>query len=164
MTDSSTTGSGPAGSPNKTYNVSQDLCGGLFLIAVAAFFYWKAFPLPLGSLRAMGPGMLPVTIAVLLAVGGIILVLLGLRDGTARQETWHLRGPFFVLGGVIVFALLIRTAGLAIAGPASMIFASMGSDEFYWKESIIFSICMTIGCIFLFKTALQLPIPIFTFF
>jgi len=163
MTDNSTTGSGPGGSL-KTYNVSQDLCGGLFLIAVSAFFYWKAYPLPLGSLRAMGPGMLPVTIAVMLAIGGIILVLIGLRNGSARQETWHLRGPFFVLGGVIVFALLIRTAGLAVAGPASMVFASLGSEEFYWKESIIFSICMTIGCILLCKTALQLPIPIFTFF
>jgi hypothetical protein len=164
MTDNSTTGSGPDGSPNDTYNISQDVCAGLFLIAVALFFIWKAYPLPLGSLRAMGPGMLPMSIAVMLAIGGVFLALVGLRSGSLLQDRWHLRGPFFILGGVVLFALLIRTAGLIVAGPVSMIFASLASHEFNWKEATIFSICMTIGCILLFKTALQLPIPIATFY
>lgn len=164
MTDSSTTGGVSHDTPNKTYNVAQDVCAGLFLIAVAAFFAWKAWPLPLGSLRAMGPGMLPMSIAAMLAIGGFFLVLVGLRSGSPLQERWYWRGPFFVLGGVILFALLIRTAGLIVAGPVSMIFASLATSEFRWKEAIVFAICMTGACILLFKTALQLPIPIATFF
>ncbi len=46
----------------------------------------------------------------------------------------HLRGI------VLIFALAIRTLGLAFAGPVSMIFGSMASDEVRWKEAMIFSI------------------------
>lgn len=111
----------------------------------------------------MGPGMLPMTIAVMVGAGGLILALNGYFNGTVLQEKWHLRGPFFVLGGVLLFALLIRSAGLAVAGPVSMIFASMATTEFNWKEAVIFSICMTAGCILMFKYLLGLPIPVAQF-
>lgn len=164
MSDTSNQANAPGGtSDNNTYNISQDLCGGLFLVLVAAFFIWKAWPLPLGSLRAMGPGMLPMAIAVMVGAGGLVLGLNGFLRGDVLQEKWHLRGPFFVLGGVLLFALLIRSVGLSVAGPVSMVFASMATNEFNWKEAVIFSVCMTAACILLFKTLLGLPIPIAQF-
>ena len=63
-------------------------------------------------------------------------------------------------GSLRAMGLLIRSCGLMVAGPASMIFAMLASDEFEWKEATIFSIAMTIICILLFKTLLRLPIPV----
>ncbi|OJY00489.1 MAG: hypothetical protein BGP04_23320 [Rhizobiales bacterium 62-17] len=163
MSDTGNTTNAPGGTSGNTYNVPQDLCGGIFLFLIAVFFAWKAWPLPLGSLRAMGPGMLPMTIAAMVGVGGLILALNGLRKGSLLQEKWHLRGPFFVLGGIVLFGLLIRTAGLAVAGPVSMVFASLATSEFRLKEAVIFAVCMTAACILLFKYLLGLPIPIFQF-
>ena len=139
---------------------TQELGAGLFLMAVAAFAYWQGFDLPRGSLRAMGPGMLPMALAFMVGTGGLLMVIYSFFEAGPRLERWSLRGPFFIFGGIIVFALLIRSCGLMVAGPASMIFAMLASDEFEWKEATIFSIAMTIICILLFKTLLRLPIPV----
>jgi len=139
---------------------TQEFGAGLFLIAVACFFLWQALELPRGSLRAMGPGMLPQSLAVMLAVGGIGLVLTSIFTKGPALERWSLRGPFFIFGGIVLFSLLIRTCGLAVAGPVSMIFGTMASPEFRWKESVIFSIILTSVCVLLFKVLLRLPIPV----
>ena len=44
---------------------------------------------------------------------------------------------------VVVFALTIRTLGLAFAGPLAMIIGSFASEEMRWKETIIFAAGMT---------------------
>lgn len=138
----------------------QDAAAGLFLVAVAAFALWQASPLELGTLRSMGAGMLPTSLAVL--VGGLGLLIMAFaffQDGPAL-ERWHLRGPIFILGSVVVFALLIRTTGLAIAGPVSMLIGCFATDEVRWIEALIFSVVMTAFCILLFKVILGLPIPV----
>lgn len=139
---------------------TQELGAGLFLMAVAAFAYWQALALPHGTLRAMGPGMLPQALAIFVALGGLGLVVTSIVSEGPPLERWSLRGPFFIFGGIVIFALLIRTTGLIVAGPASMIFGSLASEEFRWKEATIFSLCLTAVCILLFKTLLRLPIPV----
>jgi len=139
---------------------SQEVGAGLFLIAVAAFAYWQGMQLPRGTLRAMGPGMLPQTLAIMVAVGGLGLVIAGFLTRGPKLESWSLRGPFFVFGGILLFSMLIRTGGLVIAGPVTIIFGSMATPDFRWKESVIFSVIMTSFCILLFKGALSLPIPV----
>jgi hypothetical protein len=142
----------------------QDGAAGLFLLAVAAFTLWQGADLPLGTLRAMGAGMLPTSLAVMVGLFGLILVVLAFLEDGPALERWNLRGPVFILGSVIVFALLIRTAGLAIAGPVSMLVSCFATDEVRWKEAAIFSIAMTAFCILLFKVMLALPVPVFTLF
>ncbi len=79
----------------------------------------------MGTLRAMGAGMLPRSLAVLVGLAGIaVIVTAFLTDGGEMLGRWHLRGPFFILGAVLIFALTIRTLGLAFAGPLAMIFGS----------------------------------------
>jgi putative tricarboxylic transport membrane protein len=142
------------------FKSTQELGAGLFLIAVALLGFYLALELPRGTLRAMGPGMLPQSLAVLVALGGVGLVLTSIFSEGPALERWSLRGPFFIFGGIVIFSLLIRTFGLAVAGPVSMIFGTMASTEFNWKEATIFSIVLTAVCILLFKTLLRLPIPV----
>jgi putative tricarboxylic transport membrane protein len=139
---------------------TQEFGAGLFLIAVAAFFFWQALELPRGSLRAMGAGMLPQSLSVMVGMGGLGLVLTSLLVEGPKLERWSLRGPFFIFGGIVLFSLLIRTFGLAVAGPVSMVFGTLASNEFRWKESVIFSIILTTACIIIFKVLLRLPIPV----
>ncbi len=139
---------------------TQEFGAGLFLIAVAAFFFWQALELPHGSLRAMGPGMLPQSLTVMVAFGGLGLILTSILAEGPPLERWSIRGPFFIFGGIVLFSLLIRTFGLAVAGPVSMVFGTLASTEFRWKESVIFSCVLTAVCILLFKVLLRLPIPV----
>jgi putative tricarboxylic transport membrane protein len=141
----------------------QDIASGLFLILVAGFAIWQSTELPMGTLRTMGPGMLPRALAVLVGVSGIVLLISAFFEDGEKLTRWHLRGPIFILGGVVVFALTIRTLGLAFAGPLAMIIGSFASEEMRWKETIIFAAGMTAFCILLFKVALGLPIPVVAF-
>jgi hypothetical protein len=161
MTDTDT----PAAerSSARSYRLTEDIAAGLFLALIAAFFLWQAWDLPLGRLRAMGPGMLPVSIATILGAGGLMLALAAFLKGGPILTTPHVRGLFFILGGIILFGLLIRTMGLIVAGPVAMIFGSFATSEVRPVEAVIFAVVMTTFCILLFKYALGLPIPVVAF-
>ncbi len=161
MTDQASTGPDqPSGIIGR---LTQDVVAGLFLILIAVFFLWEARGLPLGSLRAMGPGMLPTSIAVIMGAGGLLLMVLSLIAGGATMTRPHIRGLFFVLGGIFLFGLTIRWLGLVVAGPLAMFFASFATEEVRPVEAGIFAIVMTAFCILLFKYALGLPIPVVAF-
>jgi putative tricarboxylic transport membrane protein len=142
---------------------TQDFGAGLFLIAIGLFALWQGWRLPMGTLRSMGAGMLPVSLAVMLCMGGFGLVISSFLQKGADLEAWSLRGLCFIVGGVVAFAFTIQSLGLLFAGPLAMIIGSMASEEFDWKEAIIFSIILTAACALLFKTALGLPIPVNVF-
>jgi putative tricarboxylic transport membrane protein len=138
----------------------QDFVGGLVVLAVAAFAFWQAADLPIGTLGVVGPGMLPRGLAVLLGVLGAVLVLVALLEGGTTLGRWSIRGPVLVLGAVVAFGLAIRPLGLIVAGPLAIVISAFASDEVRWGETILFGALMTAFCIGLFKFALGLPIPL----
>lgn len=142
---------------------TQDIAAGLFLIAVAAIAAWHGLQLPMGTLRAMGPGMLPMSLAFLLGSFGLAILLIGYLQPGHPFERWSFRGLLFVLGSIICFSLLIRPLGLAVAGPVSMLIAGAADPQTNWKHTLVFSIVLTAFCILLFKVALRLPIPVISF-
>lgn len=141
----------------------QDVVAGLFLLAVAGVALWFSAGLSPGTLRAMGPGMLPRAIAVLIAIAGVAMIVGALLVPGSRLEAWSLRGPVFVLGAIVVFAMTIRTLGLVVAGPLAVFIGAFASPDARLKETAIFAVLLTAVCIFLFKYLLRLPIPVATF-
>jgi len=139
---------------------SQDLGAGLFLLAFATFAIWGTWGLDLGTLRSIGPGMLPRATAILVAVFGILLIVSSFVTYGSVLDRWHIRGPFFVLGAALLFAWTVRPMGLIVAGPLCLIFGSMADKATRPIEIVIFAVVMTALCIGLFGFLLGLPIPI----
>jgi len=142
------------------FPLRQDFVGGLAISGVAVFAFWQGMNLPMGTLGGMGPGMLPKSLAVLLAALGVLLVVNSLTQRGPRLDRWSLRGPLFVLGAIVAFGETVRPGGLLVAGPLAIIVAACASSEARWGETIVFSVIMTAFCIGLFKFALGLPIPL----
>jgi putative tricarboxylic transport membrane protein len=140
--------------------IQQDLAGGLFLIFVALFALYHGWKLPMGTLRSMGPGMLPISLAFMVGAGGLALVVLSFTSPGEKMSRWSWRGMFFIVASIAVFAFTVQSMGLIVAGPASMMVAMMASDDIKWVEGIIFSVLMTVLCALMFKTLLGLPIPV----
>lgn len=148
----------------------QDMAAGLFMILLGVVAFVLSNDLPLGSLRQIGPGMLPKSFAVFCIVLGAALSLTSLRFNGEKLTGWSWRGVFLVLGGAVAFGLAIRgfdigpihvpQLGLLIAGPLVIIISGLAADDMKWKELIIFAIAMTVSCGLLFKYALGLPIPL----
>jgi hypothetical protein len=202
----------------------QNFVAGLTLIGIALFAIWAISDLPQGTLRAMGPAMLPRWLAIGVGLCGVALAVIGLvkeGEGLGRsdyspiaaigallilsaiisylaslvigraelatifgyvflvlfygtvlalfmlsfaREEWltatGLRGPFFVVAGILAFALTIRLFGLVVAGPLAMVIGGFGTPEVREKEILIFAAVMTAFCVGLFRYLLNLPIPI----
>ena len=138
----------------------QSFVAGLALIALAAFAVWAVSNLPQGTLQAMGPAMLPRWLAVGIGLCGLALVAASFLKAGHHLERWSIRGPVFVIAGILAFALAIRTLGLVVAGPLAMIIGGFATPEVRWKEIVIFAAVMTAFCVGLFRYALNLPIPI----
>ena len=157
-----------------------DLGGGLFLILIGLVGLAGGFDLPFGTLSGIGSGLLPRVVSTLVAAFGVLLVIQSFLADGERLERWHLRGPLFVLGSVILFALLIRGStltiggifgipelasfkippfGLIVAGPVAMLVSGLASRDTRPVEAIVFAVVMTLLAGMLFKDLLGLPIP-----
>jgi hypothetical protein len=170
-----------AGGPRNTLLKSPfDFAGGLFLLAVGALGLAGGYNLPLGTLSGIGSGLLPRVVALLVAGFGVLLIIHAFLFAGSQLEKWQLRGPMFVLGAVLVFAVLIRGStltlggfagipalasvkvppmGLIVAGPLAVVVASMADKETRPTEIVVFAVVMTLLSGILFKELLGLPIP-----
>jgi hypothetical protein len=157
-----------------------DFAGGLFLLALAVVGLAGGYNLPTGTLSGIGSGLLPRVVAILIGAFGVLLVVQSFLAEGDRLEEWHWRGPAYVLGSVVVFALLIRGSAVSIggilgipvllsfkipalgligAGPASVIVAALADKETKPFEIAWFSVLLTLLCGLMFKEMLNLPIP-----
>ncbi len=136
-----------------------DFGGGLFLIGLAVVGFAGGFSLPFGQLSGIGSGLMPKTVAVLVGAFGVLLLAQALFVDGDRLEAWAVRGPIFVLGGVLVFAATIRPWGLVVAGPLAVMVSALADKDSRPVELVIAAVALTLLCGLLFKELLSLPIP-----
>jgi hypothetical protein len=157
-----------------------DFAGGLFLVGMALLGLAGGFNLPTGTLSGIGSGLMPRAVSLLVGAFGVLLIVQSFLLEGDRLERWHLRGPVFVLGAVLVFAMLIRGStlnfggffgipvlfsvkvpalGLIVAGPLAVIISAFATSETKLREIVVFAIVMIIFSGLLFKEVLNLPIP-----
>jgi hypothetical protein len=149
----------------------QSLMGGLLLIGLSALALWLTTDLDQGTLNAMGPAMLPRWLAIAVGLSGLALVVFAfLKDGDAL-ERWSLRGPVFVIGAILAFAVTIRPfsfgglatpgLGLLVSGPLAIILGGYATPEARLRDLVILALSLTPFCMVLFGDLLNLPIPVF---
>jgi hypothetical protein len=97
---------------------------------------------------------------IVLYYGTLALLFIGILRNNAPLEASGLRGPFFVVAGIMAFALTIRVFGLVVAGPLAMVISGFATPEVREGEILIFAAVMTAFCVALFRYLLNLPIPI----
>jgi len=138
----------------------RDLLAGVCLLVLAGLALAAGAPLDPGSLRSVGPGLLPRVTAAGVGAAGLVLVLLSMLKAGEGLGRWPLRGTLFVTLAIVGFALTIRTIGLAVAGPVVVILSGLASEETRPRELVVFAVGMTALCIGLFRYLLGLPIPV----
>ena len=149
----------------------QSLIGGVLLIALAALALFLTRDLDQGTLNSMGPAMLPRWLAIGVGLSGLALVVFGfLKEGDVL-ERWSLRGPVFVIGAILAFAVTIRPfsfgglstpgLGLLVSGPLAIILGGYATPEARLRDLVILGLSLTPFCMVLFGDVLNLPIPVF---
>jgi putative tricarboxylic transport membrane protein len=135
----------------------QDFYGGLALVLLGTFALIASAELPGQRGFAFGPGTAPRLFAVILAVIGVAVALIGTFSDGPRIEKYKIRGPALVIIGISLFAALIRPFGLVVATYLAFMVSITGSKEMRWVESLVAAAAMTLGCVLLFVYLLNLP-------
>lgn len=156
----------------------RDFYGGLALIALAIVAIVATGDLPGQHGFAFGPGTAPRLFAGLLATIGAIVALTGLFVDGEPIGHFAIRGPAYVLVGILLFAGMIRgvnlewlhipvnipSLGLVISTFFAFMVSILGSTEFRWVESLLAAVGMTAFCVGLFVYLLQLPFQLWPMF
>jgi hypothetical protein len=157
-------------SPTGLIKGPQAVVGGIALMALAAFALYLVSDLSQGTLRSMGPAMLPRWLAIGVGACGLMLAIAGFVSEGHQLESIAYRGPIMVVLGIVFFAITIRgelmglrvpQLGLLGAGPLAMFIGGFATPEVRWRDLLILSLALTAGCMILFGDLLNLPIPLY---
>lgn len=147
----------------------RDFWSGIMFAVFGVGFVVFAREYDMGTAQRMGPAFFPTVLGALLALLGLVVAIKGWfkravdgSDGKVGHFDWRAVG--FVLGAVIVYALLLKPAGLVVAMVVLITIASLGSHEFRWIEIVALSVVMGLIVWAVFIYGLKLTIPVWPAF
>lgn len=140
----------------------QDFAAGVIYIVGGAGFALGALNYKLGEPARMGPGWFPFAVGVLLAIVGLITTLNAVRPHALEEKV---KRPEFsslawVLGGVVLFGLLLPHLGLVISMFVLVMVSSRASHEFKWVSAFLNSVFLVAFCIGVFIYGIHLQMPL----
>jgi hypothetical protein len=149
-----------------TVRSKRNLIAGAIFVAIAALFATEALNYPLGSPLRMGPGFIPLTLAGLLALLGVVTFSVGLSDREMVEVTpvpWVAMG--LILASLAIFGFFARQLGFVPVVFVCATLTAFASRNNSILASLIIAACMSAACYLIFKVGLGITLPTFgTFF
>lgn len=151
----------------------KDFWGGVLFALIGLIFAVIARGVPglsllpgysMGTPARMGPAFFPFYLGAILFVLGLMIAVNGFRSAHGQAgskiDKFHWRPILLILGGVVMFGIILKPVGMLIAGWLLIMVASVGSYEFQWKRSAVLGVVLVIFCALVFVVGLKLPIPL----
>jgi hypothetical protein len=139
---------------------SKDFWTGLIYIFFGSSAILIARDYGMGTALRMGPGYFPTVLGALLALIGIISLVRSFMKPGAPIGRLAFKGLLLVIGSTLVFGLIVRGAGLAVALPVFVITGAYASIHFRWGASIALAAGLTVFCVLVFLKGLGVPLPV----
>ena len=138
----------------------KDLMAGLIYIFFGASAILIAREYNMGTAFKMGPAFFPSVLSMLLiAVGAISIIRAFILPGTPIGAI-SIKGLLLVTCAIVVFGLVVRGAGLAIALPLLLFISAAASVKFRWQTTLFIAVGLTLFCILVFLKGLGIPLPV----
>jgi len=139
---------------------SRDFWTGLIYLFFGAGAILIARDYGMGTGGKMGPAYFPTILGGLLLIIGAISVIRSFLSHGAPIGTFAFKGLALVSASVLLFGIVVRSAGLAIALPLLVIISAYASTRFRWWPTLIMAVGLTIFCVLVFLKGLGIPLPI----
>jgi hypothetical protein len=143
----------------KAVGESKDFWSGAIFFAVGAAFAGLGRDYPMGTTMRMGPGYFPTVLGWLLALIGLALIVRTLFRPGAPVGRLAYGKVFLVTAANVLFALLLRRLGLALALVLLVMLSAYASKRFRWRAGVTLAVGLTVGSSIIFVWLLKLPIP-----
>lgn len=142
----------------------KDALAGLFLVLSAGFFLLAGRRLDFGTFDMMGPGFVPITLAVALLALGLVLIAGAVTgDGEGQKidlPPGVLRAVLVIFAAIVAFVLLLEPAGYVLSVAALIVIAGMASTERRLGEIAIAAVILSAVTAVVFVALLGLPMPL----
>ena len=136
-------------------------CAGVF-VGLAAVLAFSATRLTVGTAASMGPGYLPLALALILGALGIALGFRSLRvDGPPSIVEFEWRGFSLVTLAIVVFAATITRLGFVPAVALTSAIATMASRRMRVRTAVVVTVVLLVFCWLVFVRGLGLPVRMF---
>lgn len=157
---------GIASGDNVKIRNPKNFWSGVMFLALGLGFALFAQNYDMGTAQRMGPAYFPTVLGALLALIGLGIAIGGLaREGhDGRIERFHFGPLAWIIGSIVVYGVLLRTAGLVVSLVALVVISMLGSHEFKWKEAAAVSVVMGVIVYLVFIYGLKLTIPVWPAF
>ena len=140
---------------------AKDFWTGLVYVLIGSAAFYLSRDYGMGTAVKMGPAYFPTVLSCLLIlIGSISIIRSFVKDGSPIG-TVAVKGLALVTLSIVLFGVLARTAGMAIALPVMILVGAYGSTRFKWRYAIPLAIGITLFCILIFRIGLGVPLPIF---
>jgi len=138
----------------------QDLGAAVLLAIIGLGGLWFGRELDIGRFADMGPGYLPMVLSWALLGFAAIVLLRALTVEGPPVEKVVLRAVVLVIAAIVLFAVLIDTAGFALTVLVVTVVAALGSREVRWKEAAVLGVALAVFSVIVFVYGLRQPLPI----
>jgi hypothetical protein len=130
------------------------------LALFALFVIWESGQLPLGTFRQPGPGYVPVLLASLLLLLGILIVISGGRAPKLASIDWtEWRQALAILAACVFAGIGIDRLGYRLTLLVMLVCLLKLVEKRGWVMSLTFACSLSFGSYFLFYTILRVPLP-----
>ncbi|MDR1934225.1 MAG: tripartite tricarboxylate transporter TctB family protein [Candidatus Accumulibacter sp.] len=134
---------------------------GIIYIAIGSAALYLGRELEMGRAGEMGPAYFPTILSVLLVGVGVVSLLRSFLRAGAPIDRLAIRGMVLVILSIVLFGVLARGAGLAVALVALVFVSSRASVKFRWKSTALMAVGITVFCVLVFLKGLGIPLPVF---
>jgi hypothetical protein len=114
--------------------------------------------LAVGTAVRMGPGYVPRMLSYILIALGLVILVRAIIAPAEPVERLRWKPITMITIGVVVFALLFESAGMAPALVALIFLSALGGEEFKVIETVLSCVVLIAMCVAIFKLGLQMNI------
>ena len=141
-----------------------DRVAGVALALIGLFVVWESLlsvrKLPLGTIRTPGPAYVPVLLASLLIVFGVVIVIVGGRARSVMSLDWsESRHAVGILIACALAAALFERLGFRITIAAVLFLLLSVLERKHVLFAAGFALALALGTFHLFDTLLRVPLP-----
>ena len=137
----------------------------IFLVAFSVLIGFLSLQLGIGGLELMGAGFMPFLASILLFLLSLIVLIRGLWAGEKRaseksRPKWEeMKKPLMLVGGLIVYAFLLKLFGYILMTFALVYFLFFMMQPKKWRIDLFFAALVSILSFILFDAWLSVRLP-----
>jgi Tripartite tricarboxylate transporter TctB family len=139
----------------------RDILAGSIFVVIGALFALGSLAYDFGTPLAMGPGYVPLVLALILSGLGLLVVAKGFIAGSGEpigEVDW--RAVILITAALLFFGLTIRGLGVIGALFGSTVVAAFARKATSPREALLFGVGLTGISVLIFVVALQLRLPL----